>query len=1389
MSLVLLIVGITQSTAQIVLHEATDITQTKATLSADFPDINAEHGFQYKCGTLSEIDDFSRLALSSTSDPVQIYNNSSYPWVSRPTKGWIESNPNVPVGSESEIFIHITIYEPTNLSFDWRIDCEKDAGVLKLMVDGAEENRISETMDFNTVITRLSCGEHTIAISYQQLSYSNEGLGIGIIKNMKLFNTTPGQWNTITCLDSSVDVLDLAPDCHYIYRAFDSSDANFSPIFQFSTIAVSINQQISDITQTKAKAIIDVDCEDTNAGTSIIWGHMAAFDSQYQELFDSSSSFAYLNGGDGREYHPITLSFKTIFNSTISFDSRFSGGTAGHGYITIKSEEGYNLRETILSHSYNHHKYTYNIPPGTYNITFSSQHGTISVSEIKITSTTYGPLSNYLGKFEDEVSDGIYTFTNLRPSTPYAFFIQVNSNTSDTGIIAHSKLTKFTTQAIDVIANEDVLTTQTTAVVRGNINFGDAELYSCGIMHKDSQSSKWTYRELDQPLSQTVEKLLTRLKPFNQYDWRLYVVPNDCDTIYSPINIFATKPIVPQSPTILALSHASVDLDVHILYGDADVYQTGVEFMEKSDNIWKETKQNNNDSIFCARIENLKPNTTYMARSFVEPAGADMIYSDILQFCTLPIIVSKPQLLKITQHEVIVQGKIIFGDANIYQRGMQFRKKGVNNWTEVEDNGQDSIFIFENKNLELGTKYEIRTYVQPAECDILYSEILEFTTLDTYFLNSNANTHTQTSVTLEATLVDTDDDASINYGFEYYIASDGSFENAVTSDVIDIPVTPDGKELKTVITGLAPYMGIRWRAYAIVDGNKVYYTSSKNLTWDFAETDRATIVATINNITQTSISLELDAIQEGDAIVSQIEYALANSVQDTQDYSICGNTLTLNNLIPNQQYNIRFRGLVNERYCPLLKEISRDYSWFEYKTLPVNVNVSFSGITQTKAKMKVSFDSGDAEITDIRYRLNYDEILPYSGEQNLINLIPGSSYSVTVFAKVNGEESSWNADSSNNAFKFTTKGVYTNVSVLESHQTAAKISWTSNVGDATFVCSGLEFSGENVISDSESGERTFNELIPNRSYSCRSYVETAEGGRVYSAQRSFTTKAITTATLNVTNISNRSAALNGEIDCDSYSSAEFGFQWKQMEGWQSAPAFTKGVKREDGEISVSLVNGMLEPNTDYQYRTAVRYLDEIYTSNDWKTFRTESEFIYYPATVYTVFRTDRENNALILCGYYIAGSETIISQGYEYWQVGQQSSRAYAPQNAVTITTDESMQHTFLSGELANGNYAVRAFVKTETGDVLYGATLGFNVSENGYSSIDTVGSDDVNIFAENSTLKVLNGHSLSCFIYDISGILIAERNNMSDYEEFSLAVNSIYIVKLSNGKVMKIRL
>ena len=107
----------TAAHAQIVLHEATDVTQTKATLSADFPNLNVEHGFQYKYGTLPEIDEFSRLALSSVSDPVQI-NTTGNAWSARTVKGWVESKSNLSVGQASIMSAKVKFSEPTTVTFE-----------------------------------------------------------------------------------------------------------------------------------------------------------------------------------------------------------------------------------------------------------------------------------------------------------------------------------------------------------------------------------------------------------------------------------------------------------------------------------------------------------------------------------------------------------------------------------------------------------------------------------------------------------------------------------------------------------------------------------------------------------------------------------------------------------------------------------------------------------------------------------------------------------------------------------------------------------------------------------------------------------------------------------------------------------------------------------------------------------------------------------------------------------------------------------------------------------------------------------------------------------------------------------------------------------------------
>lgn len=1307
--------------AQITLHEATNVTQTKATLSADFPDLNSEHGFQYKYGSLPEVDDFSKLALATYSEPISL---QSINWHSVTNEGYVETYS----GQSGTITAKITLYQPSKISFDWSIDAQDGCAYLRFSKESGlgsssgisyiEVSRISGDTPFTTYeSSELSAGTHYLKWEYVQIKPSSIGLDIARIKNINIQNASPGMWQSVQATDFQVSLIDLVPMSSVMYRAYTINENGFvsSGIKSFNTDPVQITQEsLTSVTQTTAtisrptgycEAQLSKGVNYTNVSPLLIG--LTAEDTDCSNIQISGSSAWHVESEvlmcNVKSSHDLYLTFEIegekYSRSKVEFDYSNNGTYHSGCYFGLFIDADKNVKKT---HGKGSGHYVFELGPGKHTLHWKAERwnssaagGTVTLSNLKIENIVSAKQFNTVTSTSDET-----LIPNLKPDNYYMAqsFVCPSNILNDTEAWKGNYSEWFRIKTLPVVVKaKNTKTTQTSFTIEGEIDRGDAATKAIGIQYKAATNNEWIDFPIDNSLSSFSHKV-TRLKPSASYNFRTYALVDQCDSTFSEIQ-----------------------------------------------------------SVTTASVEAIKP-----------------------------------VILSISQHEVKLQGKVIFGDANIYQRGMQFRKKETDKWEEVEDGGNDSIYTLVKKNLEMGAAYQARTYVQPAGCDIIYSDILEFNTLDNYFKGYLKSPRTQTTVEFSATLAELDENITAEeYGFEYYFDSDGFFENAsgfVKSDIIRVPVVPENGQIKTTITGLTPSYGLRFRAYTKIHGVYIYYTGYKDWKWDFAGTERATISVTVKKITQTSISLALDAKQNGDAQVSQIEYALANSVEETLPYSLCGNTLTLSNLIPDKQYNLRFRGLVNDRYCPLLKEISWDYSWFEYNTLPVDVNVVFSNITQTKAKMNVDINAGDATVSNLKYQIGNGDIKECSKNNLLTDLMPGQTYAVTIYANINGEELSWNTNASEEPFKFTTKTVSSYISISDISQTSAKLKCSSNFGDATYLSSGLEFGGIIFNSENQDFEEIMTELLPGKSYSCRSFVETKESGRVYSSSRTFTTKNIECETRPVSNISNRSATMNGTIDCDSYSSAEFGFQWKQMEGWQSEPAFTKGRKLDDGTISVALTNGMLEPNTDYQYRAAVRYQDHIYYAPNWITFRTESEFVYYPASVYTVFRTDRENNTLVLCGYYVAGSETIVSQGYEYWQTSK-THLSRAPQSPTVITTDESMHHLFAVGEIPSGNYNVRAFVKTETGTTIYGATLSFSATSDGYSGIAEIKAEQTSIATENGIVKLYNATGLDCFIYSLSGQIIANKKIDSPYYEVRLTPGNFYIVTLSNGITKKVKL
>lgn len=878
--------------AQITLHEATNITQTKATLSADFPDLSEEHGFQYKYGTLPEIDEFSKVALAPASDPVQI-NTSGKAWSARAVKGWVESNSDINVGQTSEMTVTVDLTEATEISFEWSVDSEVEIGILSFWADGTKVNEISGEVGFTGVRYQAAQGKHTFKWQYSKTSETNIGLDLGMVRNINFKNTTPGEWLQSSSNDSFLNISNIYPFQNYIFRAYAENNGIkiFSCIKGFKTDDITLSEcSVHNISQTSAIFKCDSDFGDALVETGFIcsktppnadftdfaraflsndtYGRSITIKHDY--LWKVGSNCVYMSSYNVTP--SIYISVNVTSETEMTFDWLSLGGSDGCTFyvddkkkastwggatyktVTVKLTPGtHNLRWTAdYVHSYN--------TVGTYirnvsipNLAYADILGDLSIVEAKSVRPDDIITSSPSNQFSAKA-------LGLKPNTTYYLQSYIlptyTSNLSQSWVESKSEVITFTTANLKASTATPKIITQSTATILGNVDGGDAIIVANGLQYKDAESERWT-------------------------DF-----PKDISA--------------------------------------------------------KELSQ---------QITRLKPNTKYNYRSYIQALDCDPVFSEIGELSTLAVEALKPTITKLSQRSAELQGKVIFGDASIYQRGMQFRKVGTTEWEEIEDGGNESEFILAKDNLEFFTEYEARTYVQPAGCEIIYSDILKFRT-NHYVSNQAPETNTtQTSATIKFDLADTDDvieEAGIYYGTDKNSSDDWEKEVGVIAD----------NTCTVEISDLQVAKCFYYRPYVRVAGTTYYYDA-----------------------------LGLDA---------------------------------------------------------------------QFSTKKVIVSLAFSDISQTKAIMNIEINSGDAVISDLRYRIDYGELMQCQKSNLLTNLVPARTYSVTIYANVNGEELTWNTNASDEAFKFTTKSVSSNISISDISQTFAKVKCSSNYGDATYLSSGLE---------------------------------------------------------------------------------------------------------------------------------------------------------------------------------------------------------------------------------------------------------------------------------------------------------------------------------------------
>lgn len=162
--------------------------------------------------------------------------------------------------------------------------------------------------------------------------------------------------------------------------------------------------------------------------------------------------------------------------------------------------------------------------------------------------------------------------------------------------------------------------------------------------------------------------------------------------------------------------------------------------------------------------------------------------------------------------------------------------------------------------------------------------------------------------------------------------------------------------------------------------------------------------------------------------------------------------------------------------------------------------------------------------------------------------------------------------------------------------------------------------------------------------------------------------------------------------------ASVGFQWKKYEAPASLAPNEGYAVVSEGVLEGYIRN--LQPTSFYNVRAFYKDAEEHYYYSDWTTFD-PSDFSFFEPTVRTYPTEEIGQNNATLRGYVLAGTDDIVSQGFQYWLASAPQSvrQAAAPSTSVfTVEAQGQLMSATLDGLRPGSEYRYRAFVQTQAG-------------------------------------------------------------------------------------------
>ena len=320
------------------------------------------------------------------------------------------------------------------------------------------------------------------------------------------------------------------------------------------------------------------------------------------------------------------------------------------------------------------------------------------------------------------------------------------------------------------------------------------------------------------------------------------------------------------------------------------------------------------------------------------------------------------------------------------------------------------------------------------------------------------------------------------------------------------------------------------------------------------------------------------------------------------------------------------------------------------------------------------------------------EVVPNAdGIYKIRGLQPNTHHTIKVYTRttmnINGEYITWEGVLT---VIVKTKSVSPTITKLELTPTTFKCTGSYMAEDATVT--GTEFVGYNA-----GNMLQLKDLTPNTYYTIKYRVITDNGGSETTSY-SFTTPTPTFKTLPAKTVKAGEVIVAAETNLvDEVVSV--GFEWRKTSAPSDLPSSSGAAAIYQGQLEARIKYLSTIPDVYYRVRPYYEYANGNRTYGEWIAFD-PTEVSYCEPVIHTYDNPEVNENGARLIGYVMAGSDDILEQGFEYWQIGMNLARGEdndaTALNIQKVVSSGQRMSANISGLKVGATYKYRAYLTTQ---------------------------------------------------------------------------------------------